>query len=733
MHRITTTLADAAPAAMLVALTAAFLPGQQPDPAPAQVGASPQEQEQEETGKEAREQQEPEEGEDEVVVITATRERSRPHDLPYDTATVGGEEVVRERMLQDALDRVPGVKMQRTSYFQVSPYLRGLTGYHTLLMVDGIRLNTSILRAGPNEYWGTVDGYSLDRMELVMGPGAVLYGSDAVGGAVNAITRRRRDYEDDHDVDVRIASRYASAEGSIIGRTEVSGQSGGRFGYLLGVTGGFFNDLDAGGGFGRQPHTSYHNGFADAHLDFFIDDHWSLGLLAQGALVDDVRRTHKTMNGVSFHGTTTGSDRRRKFDWERELTALFLRGEDLDGFADSVEARVSLQRLEELQDRIRSSGERTIKGFDLYQLGAALELVSETDLGRFTYGFDYYRDEVDSFRDEFDGMGNLTEEGIQGPVGDDASYDLFGIFVQDQVDLGRAWELVLGTRFTYAAAEADRVEDPETGNPISVEDDWIDLVGSARLLWKASETARLWGGVSQGFRAPNLSDLTRLDSARSNEMEVPSPGLDPERFITFDLGGRVRTEDLEAEVTVFHTILDDVIIRQPTGMMIGMESVVTKRNGGDGHVQGVSARAEYDLDPHWGVFGTFSWIDGRQETFPTSAPVRKEEVISRLPPVQGSLGVRWQTVDGDLRISLEAVMVDDQDRLSTRDRGDTQRIPPGGTPGFTVYNLDTTYRLDRRSHVFLALENLTDKNYRIHGSGLQEPGFNAVVGFDLTF
>jgi len=84
---------------------------------------------------------------------------------------------------------VPGVMVQKTGHGQGSPYIRGFTGFRTLLMIDGIRLNNAVFRDGPNQYWNTVDPFSIERLEVVKGPSSVLYGSDAIGGTVNVITR----------------------------------------------------------------------------------------------------------------------------------------------------------------------------------------------------------------------------------------------------------------------------------------------------------------------------------------------------------------------------------------------------------------------------------------------------------------------------------------------------------------------------------------------------------------
>ena len=74
-----------------------------------------------------------------------------------------------------------------------------------------------------------------------------------------------------------------------------------------------------------------------------------------------------------------------------------------------------------------------------------------------------------------------------------------------------------------------------------------------------------------------------------------------------------------------------------------------------------------------------------------------------------------------------------QDRLSPRDEADTQRIPPGGTPGYTVYTLRAGLEPRANLLVSLALENLTNKDYRLHGSGVNEPGTNVVLSLRWRF
>jgi hemoglobin/transferrin/lactoferrin receptor protein len=132
------------------------------------------------------------------VVVTATARRESIFDLPYSVESLNAEELFSRRQVRsvpEALREVAGVMVQKTSHGQGSPYVRGFTGFRTLMLVDGVRLNNSVMREGPNQYWNTIDPLGLEEIEVVRGSVSVLYGSDAVGGTVQAITRQPGDLQ----------------------------------------------------------------------------------------------------------------------------------------------------------------------------------------------------------------------------------------------------------------------------------------------------------------------------------------------------------------------------------------------------------------------------------------------------------------------------------------------------------------------------------------------------------
>jgi hemoglobin/transferrin/lactoferrin receptor protein len=120
-------------------------------------------------------------------------------------------------------------------------------------------------------------------------------------------------------------------------------------------------------------------------------------------------------------------------------------------------------------------------------------------------------------------------------------------------------------------------------------------------------------------------------------------------------------------------------------------------------------------------------MDGVVGTYPTSEPFIVDEPIDRLMPMQAYLGARWQAPDSPYWLEGLFSAAANADRLSTRDIADTDRIPPGGTPGYVILTLRGGWTIGDSLQLSLALENLFDEDYRIHGSGLNEPGRNIVV------
>lgn len=674
------------------------------------------------------------------VLVTATRTEKGPMDAPYSTTAISADDLQRRsyRTVPQALRDVPGVMVQETAHGHGSPYIRGFTSFRNLFLIDGIRLNNSVFRPGPNQYWNTVDAWSLDRLEIVKGPSSVLYGTDAIGGTVNAITR---DSSATPGPNLHAAGqtflRYSSAEDSVHARGEFSlhipGEKESRTRILLGGTARSFGDLEGGRGVGEQPGTGYEENAIDIKGEHWFDNDRRLVFLHQRVSQTDVPRTHRTTNGISWRGLSSGSDQRRDFDQDRQLTYLQYHSSNINGMVDAVRTSLSWHHQGEIRDRIRSNGNQEFQGFEVGTLGLTTQLESGSPIGQLTYGVDFYQDHVDSFLNR--GANGSPADAIQGPVADDATYRTFDAYLQDEFYLSEKLEVTLGARFSYAGADADSVRDPVTNTQTTIHDNWKTVVGNLRLRYElVPEQLHAFGGISQGFRAPNFSDLSRFDSARSNEFEVPAPNLSPEKYLSYELGLKSSNEDVNVELSVFYVDIKDQILRFPTGNTNGAgENQVTKGNVGDGHVQGIEIGTAVNLSSDVTAFGNGTYTDGKVTNFENSSATLSETYLSRLMPLTMQAGLRWEPTDSPVWAETVVVHAEKADKLSFSDQRDTSRIPAGGTPGYTVWHLRAGWYVSDKTSFTVLLENIADTDYRVHGSGVNRPGRNLILGFSSTF
>ena len=674
----------------------------------------------------------------EPLEITATRLDSSPVDAPYSVEVMTAMEMEQRfvRSLPEALKELPGVMVQKTANGQGSPYLRGFTGYRTLALIDGVRYNNSVYRDGPNEYFSLIDFHTLDRIELLEGPASVQYGSDAIGGTLLMLTKQSN-FAAETPGEIYThgtqSYRHSSAENSNVSRTAAEIGSGGAWGLLLGFTWQDFGDVEA-ADIGTQRHTGYDQYGIDARYDLKISEPWQLTLHHQDSAQDDVWRTHSTIFAESFSGTEVGTDLRRLKDQAHSLTYAKLVGKDLNTAIDAATLTLSYQTWDENADRIKSDSARTLESFDSRMSGIDLQLQSDVPFGQLVYGFDAYRDEVDSARTDYFPDGSVDQIQIQGPVGDDSTYSLLGLYLQGNFPLGNRAELIAGSRFSRATADIGKLEDPATGAASSFDDAWNNLSSSLRLSYDLAAAWKLWGGVSQAFRAPNLGDLSRYGDSRSNETEIAATGLDPEHFLTYELGLKGSDGPFTGSSTVYYTRIEDYITSTPTGNVVGGLTEVTKRNSGSGGVFGVELDAAWQFDAQWSAKGNLTYLRGDLTSYVDASSFQTvSEPLSRIQPLTVNLALRWDSPERKWWAEFAATFAAAAERLSSGDQEDTQRIPPGGTPGYTLLGLHGGYIVNDHLRISLGLENLLDQAYRTHGSGSNEPGFGITTGITASF
>ncbi len=648
------------------------------------------------------------------IIITASRQEEEASKTAYTAKILSSEDLKNEavRTLPQAFLTTPGVLVQQTTPGHGSPFIRGFTGRQNLILQDGIRLNNSTWRSGPVQYWNTVDSLGIDRLELVKSQGSVLYGSDAIGGTVNTITKGSgfRD-EEGSFYHGSLSYRFDTNSESHLGRVEQRVGEGSKWGILLGASVKEFGDIRD-SAIGTMRGTGYSERSYDFKFEYALSDSATLTLAHYDVDQDDILRWHRTTRNPGWtHGrfqAAPGREISHLFWQDRSLSYATI--EDIDSpisWIDRWRATFSYQQTDDRNIRVRNETRTESRALETDTYGLNLEAVSSVGSGSFLWGADYYRDEVDS-----EGFRTDRPNAVINPIADNTSYDSLGLFLQWSHEIGDHFDYSLGARYTHISAK---------GPGFSISEDDIVFSGRARL--SLTDSWSLFGGVSQSFRAPNLDDLTGNAVALNGLQTRGSLDLESEKYLTTELGIRHQTDTLDFSLSGYYTDGDNPIIR-----VRDQAGDLQTLNGDRSYLYGFETSLRWQIQDDWEFTFAAAWQDGQQRRPRVLGDPVEDDPIHRLHPLQGTVSLKWTHPSERYWISGRLTGADVQDRLSFLGENDTQRIPPQGTPGFLTASLYAGWQARDDLDLTLALENLTDEDYRIHGSGQNQPGFNATVG-----
>ncbi len=664
------------------------------------------------------------------------------------------------RSAPDALRYEPGVFVQQTAHSQGSAFIRGRTGQQTVLMFDGIRLNTSTWRQGPNQYFFTVDSRSIHHIDITRGGASTRFGSDAIGGVIEAhpLEPRLTLGREGPVLRPRTMVRYASADQEFGQRFQLDAQVDPKLRALAGVGYRRVGQLQSGGPV-RSPTT----GAIPQVPAFESDGRTQLGtgfdeltgdLRVVRQIRDDTRVVAATYVYRQYDAPRTDQcpppfaprNECLKYDEQFRTLAYVAIDGRYGGLARTLRTAVSFQRQHERRTRVRPGSFVENGGRDdVNTFGAMLRATSDdVELGtnalmRLTYGGDAYHDRVDSSAwTVFTDLPSVIPSS-RGQYLNGAHYTQGGAFLEPSVDLGTTLTVRAGSRAGGALAYAP--SDPESGTS-GIDRGWTSLVGYGGVIVRPVAHLSAILNVDRSFRAPNLDDLTSRQQTGPG-FQFENPNLRPEVSLTFESGLTWHDPVFEAEAWVFRSMVDDAIERvlrtaadcpAATPQCQASWSRFQLANAsGTSVVDGVEFATRValpsDFIAHASLSATRGETDNPQQR-PTDPTLSFEERVplSRIPPVNGSGGLRWDPTGGAYAgASVRWALL--QDRLAPSDLSDA-RIPQGGTPGFLVVDLIAGYRFKRELVFNIVLENLGDAAYRYHGSSVNGPGRGIIVNME---
>ncbi|MBW2455548.1 MAG: TonB-dependent receptor, partial [Deltaproteobacteria bacterium] len=571
------------------------------------------------------------------VVVTGKRKCEDPFEADRAVSVVGPKQLREHqpRTTPEALSDVPGVFVQQTNHGGGSPIVHGLIGPQVLLLFDGVRLNNSTYRTGPLQYLNLVDPLSLARIEVLRGPGSVLYGSDAMGGVIQLFPHEPQDSRMMQSPELHVTQgvRYASSGKSVGAHARADlGVEG--LGVMAHGTLQSLGDLRGGGDVGRQPYSGYDDYTGLVTLDYRFGkgdlDGWRNKATYLVSRVDGAGRTDKLYDKQSLQ------------IYDNELHLVYDRSRlQIDAIKTVLELTPSFQHFFERKDAIRMGEDLTTRLgavrdeviVNTIGLDGQLETTFVDDRLALRYGGLFYRDWVDARRLEHDTDEPWMLRRDQAyPSG--STYDHYGLFALLEGAVlktkgGHQVNLRSGYRLHGMAGAADA-----QANLPAVELSHVGHVFMGAVQYLYEDTATVAFAFAQGFRAPNLQEAVQLGDT-GKFFHVPNDELGPEKTDTVELLGRLRMWKLTVSWASYLSMLDDLILRVPTTYEgqdeIDGKAVMHNVNAEGGLVMGTEGGLGVDMGHGFSAHGQMSYAWGAQyESDGATEPLR------RIPPLSGT-------------------------------------------------------------------------------------------------
>jgi len=656
----------------------------------------------------------------ESVVVTATRIEQSLLDASEAVSVVDADDILRRspELLAEMLRGVPGAWFQQTTPGQGIPIIRGLKGSQVLHLVDGMRLNNAFFRDAPNQYLGLVDAYATERAEVVRGAAPSLYGADAMGGVVQVLTAEPTIAADGPVARGRFYGGYNSFDSSLIGRVE---GVAGRTGSVLsgGVTWQDHGDRRTGGGEVVRP-SGYTVEAADVKWRRDFGNPGELTLSAQYLDQPDTPRVDELLPG---YGQDQPASAEFRFQPNRR---------------EFLHARYRLQVDSSLFDRFEAHLARQVITDDRYNQDFGSTVISQehneskldgltlqfntpwgsTASAELVWGLEYYADTVSSSR-------MRSQTGSEGSIAvtprfpDGSTMDSLAAYAYNHW-VGERWSIDAGLRYS----EFDTFL-PGSGDIPEAHLQPTDWTGDIHFGYELGPGTHVVSNIGRGFRPPNVFDLGTLGPRPGNRYNLPNPNLKPETVWSCDLGLKHAGARWQIEAFAWYSDYRDKIGSRLTGDTTPSgRLVVQSGNLNEARLYGFESGLRFRVDDRWSLYAVLNYSYGEE-----SVAGGAVSPADRMPPLNGRFGAVWEPRAG-LRFEPYLDFAGPQDRLSPRDEEDP-RIDPLGTAGWGTLNLLATWHYSARTEFGLKLQNLGDKDYREHGSGIDAPGRN--LGLWINF
>ncbi len=656
-----------------------------------------------------------------------------------------------------------------------SPVVRGFEASRVLLMVDGIRMNSAIFRAGHLQNIITVDNMILDRVEILYGPSSTMYGSDALGGVVNLYTKQPQLFISNvvsknapWMINGNLVYRYGNGQNENRQHIDIN-IANNKWAYLTSFTNSSFGDMRQ----GNQRSAAYPDFgkrlfyvVRENNTDVMKDNSASVNIqkisgytqtdLLQKVLFKPNENTEHLLNiQISNSSDINRYDRLTETsnglpvfaEWYygpqvRNMVGYKLTKSNLNGYFQKMTTNLNYQHLEESRITRRFKSNNKDYRFEKVDMfGFNVDLLHQDASGDLHIGVESYYNNVGStaYRNNIttNARSAIATRYSDGPT----NMTNYAIYAQHTQFLKRNWVLNSGLRLNNVQLNANFKDTALMHFPFTdANQNNTAMTGNLGMAYNGTDGFRVAFGFSSGFRAPNVDDLTKVFDTRTGYVVVPNKDLKPEYTYNTELNVSKTTSSYSIGASLFYTwfknalVVDNFKWNNASKILYQgiMSDVYASQNKAKAVVYGFNVNGSVNFTPNTILAATYTYTRGnyadrKLDGLNTALP------LDHIPPTYGRVGLKhdvkkfsaelFTVFNGWKRIEEYSASGEDNQIYATKD----------GMPAWQIWNINTNYQASKKLNFSFQIENIADLNYRFFASGISALGRNYIVQARYSF
>jgi hemoglobin/transferrin/lactoferrin receptor protein len=701
------------------------------------------------------------------IIVSANRWEQKKSEVPNLIETIPLKEIdfSNVQTSADMLGLSQSVYIQKSQHGGGSPMIRGFAANRVLIVVDGVRMNNAIFRSGNLQNIISVDALSVEGAEIIMGPGSVIYGSDAIGGVMDFHSMNPKLAANKFNIDGDAVLRYSSANEEKSGHLNFT-LSSKKIGFLTSVTYNSFNDLRMGTHLNEDYTRKEYVRRVNGRDSVFTNENENIQRFSgydQLSMMQKIRFRPNEHIDIQYNIIYSELSDVPRYDRlieykDNQLTYAEWYYGPQKWLSNSI--HIKIDKSNKLFDHfkiigayqlfVESRNDRKLdniylnqKTEDVYMASVNVDfekkIKGNNDL---YYGLEFVSNLVHSKGFVTD-INNFNQTADASRYPDGSTYKSYAGYIDYKKKFNEKYILNLGARYSRVILNADFDTTFYNFPFTNITSNHGALNGCAGLVYNPNTYWNFKFNLSSGFRAPNIDDIAKVFDSEPGNVVVPNPELKPEYAYNVELSAlRNVSEKIQLGASYYYTYLDDAIVRRDYAFN-GMDSIMYNGemskvqalvNASNAFVFGFQLSINAELFKNIYFKAYLCYTNGQEEDEESGEYVP----LRHAPPLFGSTHLTYKTskfkaeffVDFNSEISTENLAPSEKSKPAIYAKDDDGNPY---CPAWQTLNFKMAYYLNKYFHVNFGIENIFDVRYRPYSSGLVSAGRNFIVSVKTTF